>query len=89
MRPTKFTEGGQMPTTTLTNPFGSTVALDLLKGAILLILIFYAIFALMIIRQVDLMNRTLITPVSPVLKIFSLIHGFFAIGLIILAWILL
>ncbi|MBI4038687.1 hypothetical protein HY384_01875 [Candidatus Daviesbacteria bacterium] len=78
-----------MQATILTNPFESTAVLDLLKGAILLILIFYAIFALMVIRQVDLMNKALITKVLPILKVFSLVHGSFAIGLIILAWIIL
>lgn len=56
------------------------------KIAVLLILVFYAIFALLVIRQVDLMSKTIITKVSPLLKAFSIIHGGFAIGLIILAW---
>lgn len=68
------------------NFFESEVVLVLLKTAILIILVFYAIFALMIIRQVDLMSQTLITKVSPILKAFSIIHAGFAIGLIILAW---
>jgi hypothetical protein len=57
-----------------------------LKIAILIILVFYAIFALIVIRQVDLMSRTLITKVSPLLKAFSIVHAGFAIGLIILAF---
>ncbi|TSC66277.1 MAG: Uncharacterized protein CEO21_236, partial [Microgenomates group bacterium Gr01-1014_80] len=39
-----------------------------IKIAILTILILYAIFALLIVRQVDLMSKTLITPVSQVVK---------------------
>lgn len=62
------------------------LSLAVLKAAILLILVFYAIFALIIIRQVDLMSKTLITSVSPVVKAFAIIHAGFAIGLILLVW---
>ncbi|MBU1000195.1 hypothetical protein KKE78_02250 [Patescibacteria group bacterium] len=75
-----------MPTVVPTNPFDSEVALTILKAATLLILVFYAIFALMVVRQVDLMSRTLITKVSPALKAFAIVHVGFAIGFIILAW---
>ena len=75
-----------MPTTTPTSIFDTEAVLFFLKGAILLILLFYAIFALMTVRQVDLMSKTLITKVSPILKAFSIIHAGFAIGLVILAW---
>lgn len=54
------------------------------KISILLILTFYAIFALLIVRQVDLMSRTLITPISPLVKAFSIIHAGFAIGFLVL-----
>ncbi len=56
------------------------------KWAVLLILVFYAIFAVMIVRQVDLMSKTLITKVSPWLKAFSILHAGFAVGLIFLTW---
>jgi len=79
-------EGGEMPTTTQTNLFDAVAVLAFLKGAILLILIFYAIFALMVVRQVSLMSKTLITGVSPIIYAISIIHAGFAIGLIILAW---
>lgn len=69
-----------------TNYFTSEAITVFLKAAILLILIFYAIFALVIVRQVDLMSKTLITRVSPILKAFSIIHAGFAVGLIVLAW---
>ena len=75
-----------MPTTTPVNLFDSPAVLFFIKSAILLILVFYAIFALMVVRQVDLMSKTLITKVSPILKAFSIIHAGFAIGLIVLAW---
>lgn len=57
-----------------------------IKLGVLIILVFYAIFALMIIRQVDLMRKTLITPVSKLLSAISIIHAGFTIGLIVLAW---
>lgn len=64
----------------------SSYFLSIIKAGILLILIFYAIFAVIIIRQVDLMGKTFVTDISPVLKAFSIIHAGFAIGLIFLAW---
>lgn len=70
----------------VTNLFDFEVLLFFMKVAILIILIFYAIFALIIVRQVNLMSRTLITQVSPILRAFSIIHAGFAIGLIVLAW---
>lgn len=75
-----------MPTTIPTNPSDFEAVLIFLKTAILIILLFYAIFALMVVRQVDLMSKTLITKVSPKLQAFSIIHVGFAIGLIVLAW---
>lgn len=75
-----------MPITSPAGPFDFDIVLIFLKAAILIILVFYAIFALMVVRQVDLMTKTLITRVSPALKFFSIIHAGFAIGLIVLAW---
>ena len=66
------------------NFFESETVLIFLKVVILIILVFYAIFALLMTRQVDLMSKTLITKVSPALKAFSIIHAGFAIGLIVL-----
>ncbi len=68
------------------NLFGMNVVLVAVKYVILLILIFYAIFSLMVVRQVDLMSKTLISPISPVVKAFAIIHTGVAIGLVILAW---
>jgi len=75
-----------MPTTTPVNFFESEAILLFVKIAVLIILAFYAIFALMVVRQVDLMSKTLITRVSPILSAFSILHAGVAIGLIILAW---
>lgn len=56
------------------------------KGAILLILILYAIFALVIVRQVDLMSKTLITSISRYIRLFATVHAIFALVFILLAW---
>lgn len=55
-----------------------------LKVIILLILIFYIIFAAIIIRQVNLMSQTLMTPISPFVKAISLFNFGFSLGLIVL-----
>lgn len=75
-----------MPTATPSDFLSSKEVLLFLKGVILLILAFYAIFALMVVRQVDLMSKTLMTRVSPWLSAFSILHAGVALGLIILAW---
>lgn len=76
-----------MPTTsTLFNPFESEAIMIFLKASTLIILLLYAIFALMVVRQVDLMGKTLITGISPAVKIIAAVHALSAIGLIILAW---
>lgn len=75
-----------MPTTIPIETLDSEATMVILKVAILIILAFYAIFALLVVRQVDLMSKTLITKASPVLKAFSIIHAGFAIGLIVLTW---
>ncbi len=75
-----------MPITTTANLLNNGYVLILAKGAILLILFFYAIFSLIIVRQVDLMGKTLITEISPIVKSAAIIHAGFAIGLIALAW---
>lgn len=68
------------------NLFDLNLLVPFFRLAILLILIFYAIFALLIVRQVDLMSKTLITPVSPIIKAVSILHAGFAIGFVLLAY---
>lgn len=45
-----------------------------LKAFLVLLLIFYTVFALMLFRQVQLMCRTLPTTLSPILKFLAIIH---------------
>lgn len=66
--------------------FDFSLLIPYFRWIIILLLIFYALFALLIIRQVDLMGKTLITPVSPIVKAAAIIHAGFAVGLIILIW---
>ncbi len=75
-----------MPTTTPTNFLDLTATLIFLKTTLLIILLFYAIFALIVIRQVDLMSKTLITSLAPIVTFLSIIQFVLAIGLIILSW---
>lgn len=75
-----------MPQLTANDFLSSGLFLTILKGGIIILLIFYAIFALLIVRQVDLMIKTLITPISPKLKALAIIHAGAAIGVVVLAW---
>lgn len=63
----------------------SSYFLFAVKAAILLILVIYAIFALLVVRQVDLMGKTLITTVAPIVKFLAIINAGLSIGLILLA----
>jgi len=66
--------------------FENQLILQSLRFAVLLILALYTIFALVIVRQVDLMSKTLITNVSPIVKGISILHLGFAIGLFVLVF---
>lgn len=44
--------------------------------------VLYLIFALLVLRQIDLMKKTLITPFSPIVTAFGLIHLAAAVGLV-------
>lgn len=61
----------------------SMLTTDLLRLFVFIILLIYTLFALLIVRQVSLMSKTLITPVSPIVKSISIIHAGFAIGLLV------
>lgn len=73
-----------MPTDSSTPFLGVDYLLPILRVGILLILFLYAIFALLIVRQVDLMSKTLITPVSPIVKAVSIVHAGLSVGFVIL-----
>jgi hypothetical protein len=64
----------------------SRYVLDFLKVLIFIILGFYLIFSLVVVQQVGLMAKTLITPVSPVVKAIAIINVGLALGFIVLAF---
>ena len=70
----------------LTGSFLNIFLADFFRIALLVILLLYVIFTLIIVRQVDLMSKTLITPISPIVRGISLIQAGFAIGFLILAF---
>ncbi len=59
------------------------VLIDFARITIFIILVLYAIFAILIVRQVSLMAKTLITLVSPIVYAIAIIHAGFAIGLVV------
>lgn len=75
-----------MPTNTGVFLPGGDYLNTVAKGAILLILTFYAIFSLIIVRQTDLMSKTLVTNISPLVRALAIINVGLAVGFIVLAW---
>lgn len=59
------------------------------KIVTIILMILYGIFALLIVRQVELMGKTLITPVSKVVSAVAIIHAGFAIGFALLTFFIL
>lgn len=59
----------------------------IVKGFLLLFVFGYCLFALIVVRQVQLMTSVLKTSLSPWIKILAVIHLVFAIGIFL--WILL
>lgn len=59
------------------------------KTAVLIALVLYMVFSIMIIREVDAMNKTLIGVFNLPIYILAWIHAFFSIGVFILALIIL
>jgi len=59
---------------------------ELSTGIIIIVsLLVYLIFSLIVIRQVQLLNKTLLTGLSPTLKLFSYLHALFAGTLLVSA----
>lgn len=51
---------------------------------IVLLALLYFLFSLIVVRQVNLMTDTLITPVSPFLRFLSVLHAGFALGIVVI-----
>ena len=45
-----------------------------LKAIFVLLLVFYLVFAIIILRQVQIMSNTLVTPFSPILRFVAIFH---------------
>jgi len=54
-----------------------------IKSFLILFLIFYVIFSLILYRQIQLMCKTLTTPVGPFLKFVGIIHIGVALALLL------
>lgn len=66
------------------NPLSIVFLTPIFKISILMFLVFYAIFALLVVKQVDLMSKTVITLASPIIRAISILHAGIALALIIL-----
>ena len=75
-----------MPITNGFNLFDPKLLVVFSKIAVLVILGLYVIFALIIVRQVTLMKKTLVTTVSTLVKDLAVYHVIFAIILTFLVW---
>lgn len=56
-----------------------------IKAFLVLFLVFYLVYALLIVRQVQLMGRAISSRLSPILKFLSIVNVGFALALLLLA----
>lgn len=52
----------------------NALLIGVFKLLFILVSFFYVMFAVIVVRQVQIMKNTLITPISPVLLILSILH---------------
>ncbi len=70
----------------VTTPILGTIGIILLiKYGILTLLFLYIIFSLIVLRQVSLMSKSLMTPVGPVVKALAIFNAGFSVAFFILA----
>jgi len=62
---------------------------DLARGGLLLFLAFYIVFALLVIRQINLLNSVVGTHLSPFFRMVALLHVFLAVGVFVCALLIL
>lgn len=65
--------------------FGAIAVILLIKYGILVLLFLYIIFSLIVVRQVSLMSKALITPVGPIVKALAIFNAGFAVAFFVLA----
>lgn len=57
-----------------------------MRWALLILVFFYVLFSVMVIRQITIMRQTLITSLSPILSFLGLAHLALALGVLVLFW---
>lgn len=67
----------------------SMILTSVFKLLFILSVLFYIVFAFIVIRQVQLMKNTLITPISPLLMTVSILHLLGAIVVLALFFVIL
>lgn len=79
-----------VPTTGPLAEFGEVNILSMVfKVLFILSVLFYVVFAVIAIRQVQIMKNTLITPVSPLILFASILHLLAAFGILLLFFVIL
>lgn len=68
---------------------GGPVLLIVFKLLFLSGIALYIVFAFMVVRQVQLMTQTITIPFDPILRLIAWVHLFLAIGVFLLALIIL
>ncbi len=72
------------PQIALNDPNLITVGLELtFKWLFIIGAVLYVLFSLIVLRQIGLMKKTLITTVSPLITTFGLIHFGLAVGVLV------
>ena len=69
----------------MVSPVASGLVLTIAKAAVIVGLAVYIIFALVVVKQVELMNSTLEVPFEKHVRYLSLIHLLFAATVLIIA----
>ena len=69
----------------MVSPAASDLVLTIAKAAVIIGLAVYIIFALVVVKQVELMNSTLEVPFEKPVRFLSLMHLLFAATVLIIA----
>jgi hypothetical protein len=59
---------------------------DIARGVLLFFLFLYLIFALLVVRQISLLNSVLGTHFSPLFRLVALLHVLLAFGVLVFAF---
>lgn len=74
------TELNTIPDLTTTGVFGDNAVLLVLKVALVLVAVLYAVYGVITVRQVKIMNDTVMTSLGGVIQVLSWLHLALAIG---------